>query len=131
MALWGIAIMVAPIIGPTIGGYITEHYVWRWVFYVNVPLGAVALAILLAFFVEQAGGKTIIGMDPAFGLDAAQREGTRFVGPITALWYILFMVPYFLWVRDPAGRKRGSGGGFAEALELLGNSILLSSSASA
>ena len=33
MALWGIAIMVAPIIGPTIGGYITEHYVWRWVFY--------------------------------------------------------------------------------------------------
>ena len=45
MALWGIAIMVAPIIGPTIGGYITEHYVWRWVFYVNVPIGLLALLL--------------------------------------------------------------------------------------
>lgn len=47
MAIWSIAIMVAPIVGPTIGGYITEHYVWRWVFYLNVPLGLIAL--LLAF----------------------------------------------------------------------------------
>lgn len=47
MAIWGIAIMVAPIVGPTIGGYITEQYVWRWVFYLNVPLGLIAL--LLAF----------------------------------------------------------------------------------
>jgi DHA2 family multidrug resistance protein len=47
MAIWGIAIMVAPIVGPTIGGYITEHFVWRWVFYVNVPIGV--LALLLAF----------------------------------------------------------------------------------
>ncbi|HAW47032.1 MAG TPA: MFS transporter, partial [Roseovarius sp.] len=45
-------------------------------------------------------GKTLIGLDPAFGLDAAAREGTRFVGPFTALWFALFMVPYFLWVRD-------------------------------
>ena len=85
--------------------------------------GLVALAILLVFFVEQAGGKTIVGMDPAFGLDAAQREGTRFVGPITALWFVIFMVPYFLWVRDPVRPSRGSGGGFSEALQLLGKSI--------
>lgn len=47
MAIWGIAIMVAPIVGPTIGGYITEHFVWRWVFYVNVPIGALALLLAL------------------------------------------------------------------------------------
>lgn len=47
MAIWGIAIMVAPIVGPTIGGYITEHFVWRWVFYVNVPIGVIALLLAL------------------------------------------------------------------------------------
>lgn len=46
MAVWGMGIMVGPILGPIIGGYLTENYNWRWVFYVNVPLGAIALAIL-------------------------------------------------------------------------------------
>ena len=37
MAVYGIAVLVAPILGPTIGGYITEFYNWRWIFYINVP----------------------------------------------------------------------------------------------
>ena len=41
MALWGMGIMVGPILGPLIGGWLTENWNWRWVFYVNVPLGAV------------------------------------------------------------------------------------------
>lgn len=79
---------------------------------------------MLALFVEQANGKTLIGMDPLFGLDAATREGTRFVGPFTAGWFILFMVPYFLWVRDdaPSG-KTGQTGTVAEALHVLGRSV--------
>lgn len=48
MALWGMGIMVGPILGPFLGGWLTENANWRWVFYVNVPLGAVSLAILLA-----------------------------------------------------------------------------------
>ena len=48
MALWGMGIMVGPILGPLIGGWLTENWNWRWVFYVNVPLGAVALAIMMA-----------------------------------------------------------------------------------
>ncbi|HEY0214564.1 MAG TPA: DHA2 family efflux MFS transporter permease subunit [Paenirhodobacter sp.] len=44
MALWGAGIMIGPIIGPTLGGYLTETFNWRWVFYINVPLGAVAVA---------------------------------------------------------------------------------------
>ena len=48
MALWGMGIMIGPIMGPVLGGWLTENWNWRWVFYVNVPLGAVALAIMLA-----------------------------------------------------------------------------------
>ena len=43
MGIWGVAIMVAPLLGPVLGGYITEHFVWRWVFYINVPLGLFGL----------------------------------------------------------------------------------------
>lgn len=83
--------------------------------------GLISLAIMLTLFVEQPNGKTLIGLDPMFGLDAQSREGTRFVGPFTALWFTLFMVPYFLWVRDdPKTDKKGSMG---EALRLLGKSI--------
>lgn len=38
MAIWGMGMMVAPIMGPTLGGYITEHLTWRWVFYINIPV---------------------------------------------------------------------------------------------
>ncbi|NCQ25550.1 MAG: MFS transporter [Rhodobacteraceae bacterium CG17_big_fil_post_rev_8_21_14_2_50_63_15] len=75
--------------------------------------GVLSLAIMLAFFVEQSSGKTLIGLDPVFGLDADAREGTRAVGPFTALWYALFMIPYFLWVRDSGPRRPGRGMGHA------------------
>jgi DHA2 family multidrug resistance protein len=42
MALWGMGVMVGPILGPTLGGYLTELYDWRWVFFVNLPFGAAA-----------------------------------------------------------------------------------------
>lgn len=44
MAIWGAGIMVGPIVGPTLGGWLTESYSWRWVFLVNLPVGALALA---------------------------------------------------------------------------------------
>lgn len=44
MALWGAGIMVGPIIGPTLGGFLTESYSWRWVFLVNLPVGIAAFA---------------------------------------------------------------------------------------
>ncbi|KUJ76463.1 MFS transporter [Ruegeria marisrubri] len=83
--------------------------------------GLLSLAIMLALFVEQPNGKTLIGLDPLFGLDASQREGTRFVGPFTAGWFVLFMVPYFLWVRD--GERASKPGSFGDALRLLGKSV--------
>ncbi|MCG7494196.1 MFS transporter [Thalassobius sp. Cn5-15] len=72
--------------------------------------GLVALVIMLLFFAESATtGKTFIGLDPALGLDAAAREGTRFVGPLTAIWYVIFMIPFCLWVRDPKPARAPKG----------------------
>ncbi|MCK0151368.1 MFS transporter [Marivita sp. S6314] len=72
--------------------------------------GLIALAIMLLFFAESAEtGRTLIGRDPAFGLDPDLREGTRAVGPLTAIWFAVFMVPFFLFVRDPKTRKAPDG----------------------
>jgi len=49
MAIWGAGIMVAPIIGPTIGAYLTDNFNWRWCFYVNVPVGIAAFAGIVLF----------------------------------------------------------------------------------
>lgn len=49
MALWGVGVMVGPILGPTLGGYLTDLYNWRYVFYVNLPFGALATAGLILF----------------------------------------------------------------------------------
>ncbi|SEQ52774.1 MFS transporter, DHA2 family, multidrug resistance protein [Devosia sp. YR412] len=49
MAIYGMGIMVAPIIGPTLGGWLTESFDWRWVFLVNVPVGVVCVAMLLLY----------------------------------------------------------------------------------
>ncbi len=49
MALWGMGVMVGPIMGPTLGGYLTDMYNWRWVFYVNLPFGIAAIAGLWLF----------------------------------------------------------------------------------
>jgi DHA2 family multidrug resistance protein len=46
MGVWAMGVMVGPIMGPVLGGWLTESYNWRWVFYVNVPVGALAFAIL-------------------------------------------------------------------------------------
>lgn len=48
MALWGMGIMVGPILGPPLGGWLTEDFSWRWVFLINVPVGALALMGILA-----------------------------------------------------------------------------------
>jgi DHA2 family multidrug resistance protein len=42
MALWGVGVMVGPILGPTLGGYLTDNFDWRWVFYINLPVGVLA-----------------------------------------------------------------------------------------
>ena len=49
MAIWGLGVMVGPITGPTLGGWLTDAYNWRWVFYVNVPFGIIATIGVMLF----------------------------------------------------------------------------------
>ena len=69
--------------------------------------GVIALALMLSLFAENAKtGLTLLKIDPIFGLDATTREGTRAVGPFTAIWYLVFMIPFFVWVKEPTTKAR-------------------------
>ena len=56
MAIWGMGVMVGPILGPTLGGYLTEVYDWRWVFFINLPFGALAITGLWFFLKDEKRG---------------------------------------------------------------------------
>ncbi len=49
MATWSMGLMVAPVLGPTMGGWITDNFSWRWNFYINVPIGALAILMVYTF----------------------------------------------------------------------------------
>jgi DHA2 family multidrug resistance protein len=57
MSIWGAGITLGPILGPALGGWLTDNYSWRWVFYVNLPIGALALAGLYAALPRRAPTK--------------------------------------------------------------------------
>ncbi|MCX7565744.1 MFS transporter [Sulfitobacter sp. F26169L] len=68
--------------------------------------GLLALAILLGLFQATASGNTMVGLKPLFGLDPQTKADTRIVGPLAAIWFAVFMIPFFLYTRD--GRKTGA-----------------------
>jgi DHA2 family multidrug resistance protein len=52
MAMWGLGIVVAPMLGPVLGGWLTDSYSWRWLFYINLPVGIAALAMCYLFIFD-------------------------------------------------------------------------------
>ena len=54
MSYWGVGIMFGPVFGPTLGGYISEFYSWRWAFYLNLPIGILAF-VMVALLIPQPG----------------------------------------------------------------------------
>src|SRR5436189_751635 len=52
MAFWGLGIVVAPMLGPMLGGWLTDNYSWRWVFYINVPIGAASVVMTRMFIID-------------------------------------------------------------------------------
>ena len=52
MAFWGLGIVVAPMLGPVLGGWITDNYSWRWIFYINLPIGIAALLMSKTFIFD-------------------------------------------------------------------------------
>ena len=84
--------------------------------------GLLALILMLCFFAENAAtGLTLIKINPIFGLDAEAREGTRAVGPFSAIWYAVFMIPFFLWVKEPKtdARPLNIGAALSSLVDLL------------
>ena len=57
MAIWGAGALLGPIFGPAIGGWLTDSFSWRWVFYINLPIGILALAGVLLFMSSDRGAK--------------------------------------------------------------------------
>jgi MFS transporter, DHA2 family, multidrug resistance protein len=62
MAIWGMGVMIGPILGPTLGGYLTDMYNWRYVFYINLPAGVLA-TLGLIFFMPETGGEGRLRFD--------------------------------------------------------------------
>ena len=84
--------------------------------------GILSLFIMLFFFFDD-GGKTFIGLEPGFGLlEPDKREGTRAVGPLISIWFIVFMVPYFMWVHED--KRPNREGGFSQSMKELKASLL-------
>jgi MFS transporter, DHA2 family, multidrug resistance protein len=59
MALWGVGVMVGPVIGPTLGGYLTDVYDWRWVFFINLPFGILGITGLIVFLKDRGRNATL------------------------------------------------------------------------
>ena len=62
--------------------------------------GVISLVFMLLFLAENDSGVTLLGNPPLFGLDPDTREGTRAVGPFIAIWYAIFIIPFFIWSRE-------------------------------
>ena len=60
MAVWGVGVMIGPIMGPALGGYLTENFDWRWVFFINVPIGAVAFYGIGRYIRARAGARRVV-----------------------------------------------------------------------
>ena len=67
MAVWGTGIMLAPILGPTVGGWLADNWSWRWIFYINLPIGVAGFLMVSTFlfddpFVKRPGRVDALGL---------------------------------------------------------------------
>jgi UMF1 family MFS transporter len=84
--------------------------------------GLVSLVVVLAFLAPAPGSeRTLLGLAPAFGLDPAAGEPARATGPLSALWYVVFALPLFLWTPDVPRRPAAGAlrAGLADLAETL------------
>jgi len=68
MGFWGLGIVVAPILGPVLGGWLTDNWSWRWVFYINIPVGVVPVLLTRLFVFDPAYLKRVRGAIDYWGL---------------------------------------------------------------
>ena len=80
--------------------------------------GVAALFVMVFLFQAGENGKTLIGLDPLFGLNPETKADTRVVGPLTAIWFTVFIIPFFLFTRDDPNFV-GTGASVGKALSDL------------
>ncbi len=137
MAMWGVGVMIGPILGPTLGGLLTEYYNWRWVFLINLPFGILALCGILAFVPETAKDRNrpFDGLGFAFlaiaigsfqmmldrGELLAWFESTEIVieGLIAALTLYMFIAHMFTYYRPFLDRHLFSDRNFVTGLVFI------------
>jgi MFS transporter, DHA2 family, multidrug resistance protein len=90
MALFGMAVVLGPAIGPTLGGYIVDQYNWPWIFYINLPVGALGFLMVTTFVIEDPEIRTA-----NLAIAARQRKQLDWVG-IVLMCVGLTAVQYFL-----------------------------------
>ncbi len=112
MALFSVGVLLGPILGPSVGGVITEHFDWRWIFYVNLPVGLLCLGMIASFVKLDGRGPTridwplVIAMAIGIGLlqmvlDQGNQDGwfsdnrILFASIISALALFFFVVRSF------------------------------------
>ncbi len=70
MAMWAMTMLVAPVVGPLLGGWITDNISWPWIFYINVPVGLLAAALTWSIYRKRDPGPRRVPLD-CVGLGAA------------------------------------------------------------
>jgi DHA2 family multidrug resistance protein len=151
MAIWATGVMIGPILGPTLGGYLTDIYNWRWVFFINVPFGIAAVFGLVVFLRERASnaqlrfdwlgfltlsaglGALQLMLDRGYSKDWFSSPEIIIEAAIAGLGFYLFLV-HMLTSEKPfippklfkdIGFLSGSATMFAVGIVLLGSSALL------
>jgi DHA2 family multidrug resistance protein len=118
-ATFGIAALLAPVVGPTLGGFITDNYGWRWIFYLNVPVGIVALLMCRAVVTDP----DYLKVEHERQRKSRQRfdtPGLLLLGAAMICWEILLSKGQeWDWFGDPFWRVQALAAGFAVALAAL------------
>src|SRR5467141_3500088 len=129
-SLYGVTAIVAPSIGPTLGGWITDNYSWRWIFYINLPVGVIALLLVYRLIEDPAYLKALKGKSLGVGalqilLDKGQEDdwlGSNFIVTLTvvAATCLIALVVYEWFQKEPIVDVRlFKNGNFATANTMM------------
>jgi MFS family permease len=117
MTTFGIGMMVAPVLGPTLGGWITINWNWRWIFYVNIPIEVFAAVMVYAFVHESPGGGRLFTArtisPPKNPAPAVRRRSARAREAHSRCW----AAAYLASVYEEALAKNGSSGSLSQKSE--------------
>ncbi len=108
-AIYGVAVVTAPAIGPTLGGWITDNFSWRWIFFINIPVGVVSL-LLTSFMVDDP---------PYFEKERAERKKTSLRVDYWGIIFIAFGLGFLQILLDKGERDDWLASSFIRTCALI------------